>query len=268
MPELNGQLEHINTRIPKHVDEQLYTYLLMLGDNAMIQGHRLSELCGHGPSLETDIALTNISLDLFGQVRGYFQYAAKVKGGDLDEDKIAFLRYERQYRNVVLVEQPNTDFAFTIGRQFLFDAFHLPLLGQLQHSQDEQLAAIATKSIKEVKYHLTFSTGWIKRLGGGTEESQGRMQAAIDHLYPFTGEFFDVSKTEAAMYTAGIGADLGKIKATYQQTVKGVCLEAGLTLPDTPPRKVQGKQGIHSEHMGDMLAKLQYMQRAYPDMQW
>ena len=150
----------------------------------MILGHRLSELCGHGPSLETDIALTNISLDLYGQVRSYFQYAAEVKGGDATEDSIALLRFDRDYRNVILVEQPNTDFAYVIGRQFLFDAFHLPLLEQLMNSKDETIAAVAAKSIKESRYHLRFSSSWVKRLGDGTEESHQRMQAAIDHLMP------------------------------------------------------------------------------------
>lgn len=248
--------------------DSLYNYLLMLGDNAMILGHRLSELCGHGPNLETDIALTNISLDLFGQVRNYFQYAADVKGEDTNEDSIAFLRRERQYKNLLLVEQPNTDFAHTIGRQFFFDAFHLPLLEELMKSNDETIVAIATKSIKEVKYHLRFSSQWVKRLGGGTEESHRRMQEAVNHLWAYTGELFDESPIEKEMLEYGVGADLARVKVKYDETVKEVLTEATLTIPDTLAAQRGGKDGIHSEHMGFILADLQYMQRTYPNMQW
>ena len=240
----------------------------MLGDNSMILGHRLSELCGHGPSLETDIALTNISLDLFGQVRNYFQYAAELKGGDATEDSIAFLRYERSFFNVWLVEQPNKDFAHVIGRQFLFDVFHLNLLEQLMKSKDETIAAIAAKSVKESKYHLRFSTAWVKRLGDGTEESHQKMQNAMDHLYPFTAELFDESPTEALMKAKGIGADLSLIKTIYAITIGDIFKAATLTIPAISPRQVNGKQGIHSEQFGHLLAEFQFMQRAYPNMQW
>ncbi|HHH50004.1 MAG TPA: phenylacetate-CoA oxygenase subunit PaaI, partial [Saprospiraceae bacterium] len=187
---------------------KLYQYLLLLADNSMILGHRLSELCGHGPSLETDIALTNISLDFFGQVRNYFQYAAEIKEGNATADSIAFLRLEYEYRNVWLVEMPNTDFAYVIARQFLFDAYHLPLLEQLQKSKDETIAAIANKSIKECKYHVRFSSSWVKRLGDGTAESHQRMQAAMDDLIPFTAELFQETELEKEMKDLGIGADL------------------------------------------------------------
>ena len=169
-------------------NNSLYNYLLILGDNAMILGHRLSELCGHGPSIETDIALTNISLDLFGQVRNYFQYAAETKGGESDEDKIAFTRYEHEYKCTLLVEQPNKDFAYIIARQFFFDAYHLLLMEELCNSADEQVAAIANKSIKEIKYHFRFSSEWIKRLGDGTEVSHQKIQEAVDYLYPYLNE--------------------------------------------------------------------------------
>lgn len=234
----------------------------------MILGHRLSELCGHGPTLESDIALTNHSLDLFGQVRSYFQYAAEIKGGDATEDSIAFLRFDRDYRNVILVEQPNTDFAYVIGRQFLFDAFHYPLLEQLMKSKDKQIAAIAEKSIKEVRYHLRFSSSWLKRLGDGTEESHQKMQTAINHLYPFVSEFFRQTELEKEMAATGIGADLTKVEKAFSKTVKQIFAEATLEIPDTPSRQANGKTGIHSEAMGDILAKLQYMQRAYPGMTW
>lgn len=248
--------------------EKLYEYLLMLGDNSMILGHRISELCGHGSSLETDIALTNISLDLFGQVRSYFQYAAEIKGEDATEDSIAFLRFDRDYRNVILVEQPNTDFAYVIGRQFLFDAFHLPLLEQLMKSNDETIAAIAAKSIKESRYHLRFSSSWIKRLGDGTEESKQKMQAAIDHLFPFISEFFRETAIEKEMKELGIGADLQLVKERFDETVKTTLSEATIEIPESPARQANGKTGIHTEQMGFILAELQYMQRAYPNMEW
>lgn len=252
--------------------EQLYQYLLLLGDNAMILGHRLSELCGHGPSLETDIALTNMSLDLFGQVRNYFQYAAEVKGADgkeeMTEDDIAFTRYPHEYRNTLLVEQPNKDFAFIITRQFFFDAYHLPLLEALQGSQDEQIAAIASKSIKEVRYHLRFSSEWVKRLGDGTSESHDRMQTAVDYLYPYIGELVQETPIEKEMKDQGIGADLTAIRSTFFETVKSVLQEATLSTPQFFGFHDGGKKGVHSEHHGHILSSLQYMQRTYPNMQW
>jgi len=250
------------------VKDKLYEYLLMLGDNSMVLGHRLSELCGHGPSLETDIALTNISLDLFGQVRSYFQYAAEIKGGDVTEDSIAFLRFDRDYRNVILVEQPNEDFAHVIGRQFLFDAFHLPLLEQLMESNDEMIAAIAAKSIKECRYHLRFSSSWVKRLGDGTMESKIKMQSAMNHFFPFVSELFRETSIEKEMKELGVGADLKMIKEVFDEKVKEVFFESTLEIPQSSSRQTNGKTGIHTEQMGFILAELQYMQRAYPNMQW
>ncbi len=248
--------------------EQLYSYLLMLGDNSMILAHRLSELCGHGPSLETDIALTNISLDLFGQVRNFFQYAAELKGGDCTEDNIAYLRTEREYYNCILVEQANTDFAHVIARQFFFDQFQYLQLKQLEKSSDETIAAIAAKSIKETRYHLRFSSEWMRRLGAGTEESHIKTQAAVDRLYPFVDELFTASAIEKALSDAGIAMDPGTVKAEYEQETKTVLEEASLILPDAAPRFAQGKQGMHTEQLGYILSEFQYMQRAYPNMEW
>lgn len=250
------------------MNKQIYHYLLLLGDSPMILGHRLSELCGHGPSLETDIALTNISLDLFGQVRHYFQYAAKLNSEEQTEDDIAMLRKPGEYRNLLLTEQPNTDFAYIIGRQFLFDAYHLPVLEQLMQSKDEQIAAIATKSIKEVKYHYRFSSEWVKRLGDGTEESHRRMQTAIDDLWPYTKELFEETALEKAMKEQGIGADLQLIQRQYLAEVPAILEEATLDVPENPYGHSGGKKGIHTEHMGFILTELQYMQRAYPGMEW
>ncbi|MEM9328752.1 MAG: 1,2-phenylacetyl-CoA epoxidase subunit PaaC [Bacteroidota bacterium] len=248
--------------------EDLFEYLLMLGDNSMILGHRLSELCGHGPTLETDIALTNMSLDLFGEVRSLFQYAAQVKGGGATEDSVAMLRSDREYRHVWLVEQPNTDFGHVIGRQFFYDNYHLPLLEQLTKSKDATVAAIAAKSVKESRYHLRFSAEWVKRLGDGTEESHQRMQSAIDHLYPFVAELYQPTPIERDMLAAGVGADLEAVQAQSLETIEQVLADATLSIPEGDPRMTMGKQGIHSEHLGYILSDLQYMQRAYPNMQW
>jgi ring-1,2-phenylacetyl-CoA epoxidase subunit PaaC len=246
----------------------LIQYIFGIADNALILGQRLGELCGHGPSLETDIAMTNISLDLLGQVRSYYQYAAQLQGGEATEDTIAFLRLEREYKNVLLVEQPNTDFAYSITRQFLFDVFHLALLEELQNSKDEMLSAIAKKSIKEVLYHNRFSSDWIKRLGDGTEESHTKVQTAMNDLWVFTDELFHQTDADKAMVAEGIGVDVTLLKVGFYQKVKSVLEEATLETPTIEYFQKGGKQGIHSEHMGYILSNLQYMQRTYPNMTW
>lgn len=243
-------------------------YILGIADNALILGQRLSELCGHGPSLETDIATTNIALDLLGQTRSYYQYAAELQGGEATEDTLAFLRKEREYKNVLLVEQPNTDFGYMMARQYLFDVFHLLLLEQLQNSTDEVLAAIAKKSIKEVSYHKRFSGDWIKRLGDGTEESHQRMQEAFDNLWTFTNELFLMTVDDTAMVEAGVGVDVSTLKAAWTQEITALLTEATLTVPDLKYFLKGGKEGIHSEHMGFILTEMQYMQRTYPNMTW
>lgn len=246
----------------------LYNYILELADNCLIAGQRLGELCGHGPSLETDIACTNISLDLFGQTRSYFQYAADIKGEGATEDSIAFLRYEQEYKNVLLVEQPNRDFAFTMARQYLYDVFHLLLLEKLQFSQDITLSAIAKKSIKEASYHVRFTGDWIKRLGDGTEESHEKMQAAIDDLWTYTNELFEVTEDAKIMLAEGIGVDVSTLKEAYYKKVSALLEEATLTIPESKYFQKGGKSGIHTEHMGYLLADMQYMQRTYPNMKW
>lgn len=248
--------------------EHLVSYILGIADNSLILGQRLGELCGHGPSLETDIALTNISLDLLGQTRSYFQYVAKLLGNQATEDTVAFLRTEREYINALLVEQPNADFAYTIGRQFLFDHFHLLLLQELQNSKDQTLAAIAKKSIKEVSYHTRFSSDWIRRLGDGTTESKQRMQTAINDLWAYTDELFHQTEADHAMVIEGVGVDVKPLKDLYYQNVSTILSEATLETPQLEYFQKGGKQGIHSEHMGYLLAEMQYMQRAYPNMNW
>lgn len=248
--------------------ENLYKYILGVADNSLILGQRMGELCGHGPSLETDIACTNISLDLFGQVRSYYQYAAKIAGDGRNEDDIAMLRKEHEYVNVLLVEQPNTDFAHIMARQFLFDVYHLLFLQELEKSKDLTLSAIAKKSVKEVSYHQRFSSDWIKRLGDGTEESHQKMQDTIDDLWTYTDELFHQTEADKAMVKEGIGVDVTKLKDNYYQIINSVLEEATLSIPELKYFQKGGKQGIHTEHLGYLLSDLQYMQRTYPNMEW
>ena len=250
------------------MNSSLYKYILGVADNCLILGQRLGELCGHGPNLETDIACTNISLDLFGQVRSYFQYAAKIAGDNRTEDDIAMLRKEREYKNVLLVEQPNTNFAYTIGRQFLFDVYHLAFLSELQNSQDLTLSAIANKCIKEVSYHERFSSDWVKRLGDGTEESNQKMQDAINDLWTYTDELFHQTEADKMMVSEGIGVDVTKLKGGFYKRVDALLAEANLQIPESKWFQKGGKEGIHTEHLGYLLSDLQYMQRTYPNMEW
>lgn len=248
--------------------EALEAFILEVSDSAMILGQRLGELTGHGPTLEVDMALTNISLDLFGQVRSYLQYAAENSDKEIAEDDLAFLRTEREMLNVLLVEQPNTDFAYTIGRQFLFDHFHFLFIDKMQHSKDATLAAIARKGIKEVAYHRDFSSDWILRLGDGTEESHERIQKAINDLWAYTDELFHKTEACKMMIEKGIGVDVDELRETYQENVSDVLQRATLDIPDLKFFQEGGKKGIHSEHMGHLLTEMQYMQRTYPGMKW
>ncbi len=248
--------------------QSLLTYTLSLGDNSMILGQRLGEWCGHGPILEVDMALTNISLDLFGQARSYMQYAAEVEGKDRTEDDMAFLRDAREFRNVLLVEQDNGDFAHTIVRQFFFDAYHQLFLKALCESADERLSAIAQKSLKEVNYHLRFSSEWTIRLGDGTEESHQRMQAAVEALWPYTGELCTSTALDIEMADLGIGVDVAELKAAYDQRIAEVLKEATLTIPESGWQQTGGKEGKHTEQLGFILTELQWMQRAYPGQKW
>lgn len=246
----------------------LYRYILGIADNSLILGQRMGELTGHGPNLETDIACTNISLDLFGQVRSYYQYAAKIAGDERTEDDIAMLRKEREYFNVLLVEQPNKDFAYTIARQFLFDVYHLLFLQELQKSHDVTLSAIADKSIKEVSYHQRFSSDWIKRLGDGTEVSHNKIQEAINNLWTYTDELFHLTEADKIMVKEGVGVDVTLLKNQYYDRVNTILEVATLEIPESKWFQKGGKEGIHTEHLGYLLSDLQYMQRTYPNMEW
>lgn len=245
-----------------------FQYILRLGDNALILGQRLSEWCGHGPILEQDIAITNIALDLIGQARSLLEYAGKLEGKGRSDDNLAFLRDAWDYRNLLLVEQPNDDWAHTIVRQFFFDNFNYQLHQELTRSKDEHLAAIAAKSLKEITYHLRYSSEWMIRLGDGTKESHRRMQAAVDDLWMFSGEAFIADELDREMAAAGIGADLEKIKPLCDQRTVEIFREATLELPAETWMQEGGKQGRHTEHLGFILAEMQFLQRAYPGLQW
>ncbi|HEY7760066.1 MAG TPA: 1,2-phenylacetyl-CoA epoxidase subunit PaaC [Burkholderiales bacterium] len=243
-------------------------YLLRLADNPLILGQRLSEWCGHAPVLEEDLALANTALDLIGQARLLLTHAGALEGNGRDEDQLAFLRSEREFRNCTLVELPNGDFARTVLRNFLFSAHQVPLWEGLLGSRDAQLAAIAAKSLKEVRYHLRHAADWVLRLGAGTEESHRRMQAALDYLWPYTTELFAGDAVEEAAAAAGIGLAGSSLQPRWDAAVLPVLQEAALSPPARTPFLSQGKLGVHSEHMGHLLAEMQTMQRAYPGAQW
>lgn len=248
--------------------EALFNYCLRIADNSLIIGHRLSEWCGHGPILEEDIAMTNISLDLVGQARSMYDYAAKVEGNGRTEDDLAYVREEREYRNALLCEFPNGDFAQTVARHFFFSVFCHHFYRALESSKDETLSAFATKSLKEVAYHKRHTGDWLIRLGDGTEESHQRTQNAIDTLWPYTGDMFAMDEVDAAMIDAGIGVDLEAVKTRWMADVEAVLKEATINLPEGTWMHSGSKRGIHTEHFGYILAELQYMQRAYPGCTW
>lgn len=247
-------------------------YILHLADDALILGHRNSEWCGQGPVLEQDIAITNISLDLIGQARNFYQYAAQLINGSgneqTTEDTLAYLRDNRQFKNCLLVEQPNGDWAKTILRQFLFSSYQFFLYQRLQKSIDDHLAAIAEKSLKEVAYHLRWSSEWVIRLGEGTAESHERMLKAIDELWMYTGELFTPASYETLASTPADSTDVSSLKANWEEKIKSVLNEATLPYPQTVFMQTGGKEGKHTEYLGYILADLQFMQRAYPGCEW
>ncbi|WP_435953860.1 1,2-phenylacetyl-CoA epoxidase subunit PaaC [Dryocola sp. BD626] len=246
----------------------LTTYSLRLGDTCLVLSQRLTGWCGHAPELEIDLALANIGLDLLGQARNFLTYAAELQNERLDEDRLAFGRDERQYHNLLLSEQPNGDFADTLMRQYLLDAWHVALFSRLAASRDLQLAAIAAKAIKEVRYHLRFSRGWLVRLGNGTELSQQKMQRALNQLWRFTGEMFTADELELDLAEKGIAVDPRGLRAEWEAEVFSALRDASLEKPAESPYRTGGKQGLHTEHLGPLLAEMQYLPRAYPDLQW
>lgn len=246
----------------------LVLYALRRADDALILGHRLSEWCGHAPILEEDMALANMGLDLLGQARELYSYAAQVEGKGNDEDKLAYLRDVRQYRNLLLLEQPNGDFAHTMMRQLFYSAFADLYWRAMMKSADATLAAIAAKSEKESAYHLRHSSEWVIRLGDGTGESHARAQTAIDHLWAFTGEMFEVDASERALIDAGIAVDPVSLRPQWLKTISAIVSEATLNLPHSDWMQQGGRDGRHSEHLGHLLSELQSMQRTFPGAAW
>ena len=243
-------------------------YLLRIADSALILGQRLSEWCGHGPVIEEDIALANTALDLIGQARLLLTHAGNLEGRGRDEDALAFLRAEPEYRNLTICELPNEDFGRTCLRNFLFAAFQMPLWQALASSSDAQLAAIAGKSVKETRYHLQHAADWTVRLGDGTDESHARMQRALDYLWPYTAEFFSPSPTDEQVQAAGIGPAWSSLAKGWEASVLPVLEAATLKVPAAMAFLSRGKEGRHSEHMGHLLAEMQYLQRTYPGARW
>jgi ring-1,2-phenylacetyl-CoA epoxidase subunit PaaC len=266
-------------------------YTLRLADDALIIGHRLSEWCGHGPILEQDIALTNTALDHLGRARSLYQYAAEQfnfmneeeRSGiftsvalqniinaavPVTEDDLAYLRDGWDFKNIILLEQPNIDWAYTVARSFSYDSFNFFFYSALQQSTDKLLAAIAEKSLKEVTYHLRWSSEWMVRLGDGTDESHMRIQKAVNELWMYTGELFSMTEDERTLQSSGIAVDLEQLKQPWSQSVQSIFEQANVALPKQGWMQNGGKEGRHSEHLGYILAELQFMQRAYPGMTW
>ncbi|MCA0928121.1 1,2-phenylacetyl-CoA epoxidase subunit PaaC [Ruegeria profundi] len=249
-------------------DEAFLQFLLRMGDNTLILGHRVSEWCGHAPVLEEDIALANTALDLIGQTQMWLGLAGEVDGGKSADD-LAFLRDAWDFRNVLMVEVPNEDFGRTMMRQFLFDAWHSILLGRLIKSSDERVAAIAAKASKEVAYHLERSSDTVVGLGDGTAESHDRMQAALDYLWPYVGEMFASDEIDAEMAKAGIAPNPADLRAEFDALVQRVLADATLTIPESEFAHKGGRNGkMHTEHLGHLLTQMQWLQRAYPGASW
>ncbi len=246
----------------------LIPYCLHLADTTLILSHRNSEWCGHGPILEQDIALTNIALDLLGQARNFYQYAAMLMGVEFDEDKLAYLREPNEFKNHLIAEHPNSDWAVTILRQFYFSCYQYYFYSELKNSNDEQLAAIATKALKEVTYHLRWSTEWVVRLGDGTEESNTKMQNAVEFLKDYVIEFFVMSDYETELLKDAVSIDVKAIQGKWQQKVNDVFEEATLNFVPSPNSRFGGKDGEHSEHLVSLLEEMQSLQRTYPNSVW
>ena len=256
------------------MQQTLINYSLYLADNSLILAQRNAEWCGHGPILEQDIALTNISLDLLGQARSFYQYAAQLINAEnptstpATEDTLAYLRDVYAFRNCLITELPNGDWGLTLLRQFFFSAWQYLLYQQMKNSPDQTLAAIAEKSLKEVTYHLRWSSEWVIRLGDGTEESHNKMANALDELWSYTGEIFEPAPFEKAAVEAGFGIDPVSLKDAWMQKVSEILEEATLTVPAPRWMQTGGKEGKHSEHLGFVLAEMQFLQRAYPNATW
>lgn len=245
----------------------LFTYTLRIADSSLILGQRMSEWCSNGPTLEEDIAMSNISLDMFGQANGFYQYAAQLDGTK-SADELAFRRNEREFFNHQLVEQENRDFGTTMVRNFLHDVFNFLFYTELSKSKDETLSALASKSLKEVKYHLRHSSNWLIRLGDGTGESNTKVQDALEELWMYTGELFEMDNLDAELLNSGIAVDNSALKSEWDRMVNKTLVKAKLTRPEDAYMATGGKKGLHTEYLGFILSEMQFLQRAYPDAKW
>ena len=248
--------------------EALFAYTLRLGDNALILSHRLSEWCSNAPFIEEDLALTNFALDMIGRAQAFLKYAAEVEGKGKTEDSLAYLRSEREYYNNQMAEQPNRDFAYTMVRQLFISAFEKYLFADLENSKDATVAAIASKTLKEVKYHLAHAEDWVIRLGDGTEESHARVQKAVNDLWMYTGEQFEMDEVDDMLVADGIAVDLDSLRPLWNNYIDNVLRTATIDVPQNGFMQTGGKKGIHTEHLGHMLSEMQYLQRAYPGAKW
>lgn len=250
------------------VKQHLIDYCICLADDALVFGQRLSEWCSNAPYLEEDLAIANVGLDYIGRAKMLYEYAAELEGGKRSADDIAFLRDSREYRNLLILELPIGDFAFTMARQLLVDVFAMGFLEQLQRSTDPQLAAIAQKGIKETRYHLRRSHEWALRLGDGTEESHSRMQKALDEIWGYTHELFEMSSIESALLDEGISVDRTALQSAWNQKINEILAEATLKRPDDSWSVRGGRDGVHTQYLGPMLETMQFLQRSYPGLEW
>lgn len=245
----------------------LFTYTLRIADSSLILGQRMSEWCSNGPTLEEDIAMSNISLDMFGQANGFYQYAAQLDGTK-SADELAFRRNEREFFNHQLVEQENGNFGTTMVRNFLHDVFNFLFYTELSKSKDETLSALASKSLKEVKYHLRHSSNWLVRLGDGTVESNDKTQVALEELWMYTGELFEMDNLDVELLKSGVAVDNSALKSEWDKMVNNTLAKAKLTRPEDAYMATGGKKGLHTEYLGFILSEMQFLQRAYPDAKW
>jgi ring-1,2-phenylacetyl-CoA epoxidase subunit PaaC len=248
--------------------EALYKYNLRLGDNALILSQRLSEWCSNAPFIEEDLALTNFALDMIGRAQAFLKYAGEIEGKGKTEDVLAYRRSERQYYNNQITEMPNGDFACTMVRQLFISAFEMYLFAELQNSKDATIAAVAAKTLKEVKYHLVHAEDWVIRLGDGTEESHNRVQKAVNDLWMFTAEQFEMDEVDRELMKEGIAVDLDSIRPLWNNYIENILKTATIDIPKDQFMQTGSRKGIHTEHLGHLLSEMQYLQRAYPDAQW
>lgn len=249
-------------------EEALFNYALRLGDNSLVLGHRLGELCSKGPILEEDLALTNLALDHIGRAQAFLSYAGLVEGKNRTADDLAYKRGERSFLNNLIMELPDKDFAATIGRQLIVSAFEFFLYTELSKSKDETIAAIAAKALKEVRYHLAHASDWTDRFGQGTEESHRRMQRAVNDLWMFSDELFEMNEVDSILIKEEIATDLNSIKTQWFNHVKNVIEEATLIVPANSYQQTGSRNGVHTEFLGHILSEMQYLQRAYPTAKW